>query len=183
MKKAIIIFVSIIVLSAVVMLVIFGINKFKIKSANQQAANNNLPATTTPVPAVPTLSAAQIAQLTDANNLKVMVKKFTETYGSYSTDNHFENLEILKPLMTAAMVAYVNKIIADGTQSKDFFGVTTRVVTQAVETQTDKTAMVRVKTQRQETKIGTAPRLYYQDLLLSLVKSDNGWLVDQAKWQ
>jgi len=42
----------------------------------------------------------------------------------------------------------------------------------------------RVRTQRQETLgISSAPRIFYQDITLSLVKINDMWLVDQAEWQ
>lgn len=180
MKKILVILVSLIVVSALVALVIFGIKKLQTKPANQPVATNNPPAVTNTPPSIPPANVAELAAATD---IRVLVKKFTETYGSYSTDNNFENLESLKPLMTANLTETVNKIIADGKQSKDFFGVTTRLISQAIEESTDIRKVVRTKTQRQETKANATPRIFYQDLVLTLVKSTNGWLVDQAKWQ
>lgn len=178
MRRIITIFIAVIVLAAIVVLAIFGLKKFQTKTV-VQPVSNNVPATTTTPPPPP----ANVAELAAINDVRVLVKKFTETYGSYSTDDKFENLSSLKPLMTNNMVATVNKIIADGQQSKDFFGVTTRLVSQLNEEKTDIRLVVRAKTQRQETRANVAPRIFYQDLVLVLFKNSNGWLVDQAKWQ
>src|SRR3989344_1416702 len=170
--------VSLIVVSALTVLFIFGVKKLQNQPAKEQTTNNP-PAAATPSVAPP----SNVAELAAINEVKVLVKKFSETYGSYSTDNNFENLESLKPLMTANLIEIVNKIIADGNKTKEFFGVTTRLISQAVLEDTDIRMVVRAKTQRQETKAGSAPRIFYQDLSLTLVKTSRGWLVDQAKWQ
>ena len=40
------------------------------------------------------------------------------------------------------------------------------------------------KTQRQEFQgVNTNPRVYYQDIVISLVKADNDWKVKGAYWQ
>ena len=44
-------------------------------------------------------------------------------------------------------------------------------------------AQVAVNLQRQETKEGQAEFVYYQKLLLSLIRSGSVWLVDVAQWQ
>lgn len=181
MKKIVIISVSFIVLAAIVVLVVFGLKKLQTKPANQPVVTNNPPTVATTQP--PAAPPSNVAELAAANDLRVLVKKFSETYGSYSTDNNFANLESLKPLMTSNLTETVNKIIADGKQSKDFFGVTTRLIAQAIEESTDIRKVARAKTQRQETKVGAQPRIFYQDLVLTLVKTSHGWLVDQAKWQ
>ena len=179
MKRIIAIIITIVVLAAIVMLIIFGVKKIQNKPSTEQGTKNQPAAATTPPAAPP----ANVAELAAINEVKVLVKKFSETYGSYSTDNNFENLESLKPLMTANLIEIVNKIIADGNKTKEFFGVTTRLISQAVLEDTDIRMVVRAKTQRQETKAGSAPRIFYQDLSLTLVKTSRGWLVDQAKWQ
>ena len=179
MKRVIAIVITIVVLAAIVVLVIFGLNKLKNQPIKEQAVNNPPSATNTPPVAPP----ANVTELAAINEVKVLVKKFSETYGSYSTDNNFENLESLKPLMTFNLVEIVNKIIADGNKSSEFFGVTTRLISQVVLEDTKIRMVVRAKTQRQETKTGSAPRIFYQDLVLTLVKTSRGWLVDQAKWQ
>lgn len=178
MKRIIVIIIAITVLAAIIVLVIFSIKKNQIKPADKPAVTNP-PAAATPPPPPP----ANVAELTAASEIKVLVKKFTEIYGSYSTDNNFQNLENLKPLMTANLIELVNKIIAEGNKSKDFFGVTTRLISQTIEAKTDIRQVIRVKTQRQETSIGASAKIFYQDLVLTLVNTNRGWLVDQAKWQ
>lgn len=184
MRRFLIIVAIVIGLAAVSGLVILGVKRLKTQPSTEQTNNNNAgTVTTTPPAAPPAKSPEEIARLSASTNLKIFVKTFAERFGSYSTDNHFENLESLKPMMTEVMIAYTNKIIADGNKSKDYFGVTTRVISQATEQETATQVVVRVKTQRQETKADGTTRVFYQDLVLTLVKVGNSWLVDQAKWQ
>lgn len=155
--------------------------KSKIKAPINANSANQISVPTPPAPTP--LSSAEIAKTTELTSVKVLAKSFTERYGSYSSDSNFENLQSLKSLMTAAMVAYVDKIIADGYPGKEFFGTTTQVVSIAVEQFGEQTSVVRTKTVRQETKSAGTPRVFNQDLVLTLKKSNNVWLVDSARWQ
>ena len=152
MNKKIILISLAVLLILVWVGVTVGPRFFSSKITTPVTTETNSNKETATLPLVPPTTPAQILKMTEVTSVKVLAKNFTERYGSYSSDNNFANLESLKPLMTSEMAAYVNKIIADGYSSKDFFGVTTQAVNITVNQLDAETAVVAVNTVRQETK-------------------------------
>ena len=44
-------------------------------------------------------------------------------------------------------------------------------------------AEIKVNLQREETRQNSQPFVYYQDIILSLIRSGDAWLVNRAEWQ
>ncbi len=111
---------------------------------------------------------------------------FAERYGSYTTDSNFANITNLKPYMTTAMQKNADAYVASQRASLTgaYMEVVTKVVSTTVLDSADTTATVRLTTQR--VKSGDTfeeNNVYYEDLVLSLVKNGDTWLINQAQWQ
>jgi len=112
---------------------------------------------------------------------------FTERFGSYSSEANFQNILDLKDYMTGKMWTwadnYVKKqrIIQAGDEA--YFGITTKVLSAAVNSQTESKAELLIITQRKETKEDVTTKTYIQDIILQMRKIENDWKVDEATWQ
>jgi len=123
-------------------------------------------------------------------NLKSVALIFAERFGSYSNQGSFANLDDLRDLMTIRMKGWIDTFIAEqkvsAGDSSSYSGITTKALGVNI-TEFDESigrAEVIVSTQRQEAQGTTVnPRVYYQDMLLRLVKTGSGWKVDEAVWQ
>lgn len=141
---------------------------------------------TTPTP-------PQMTQRSDqrpaALSLETAARSYIERYGTYSNQSDFENIEDLYEFMTDRLQnreqEYVENARAENTsRSGGYFGITTRIVSLSVLDRTDTRASIRASTQRYE--VGgdlAAPRTYYQDIELELLKSGESWKVDRAEWK
>lgn len=110
-----------------------------------------------------------------------LAKSYAARFGSWSTDNQGHNLEELMPISTTKMAAYLKSI--EPIDSQKFLGITTKSISAEISAQSDKTAEVKVNTQRIETNEKLEQKVYYQDILVSLMKNGDQWLVDAAFWQ
>ena len=122
--------------------------------------------------------------------LKAVAKTVTERFGSYSNQSNFENFEDLQSLMTVKMKNWVNDYaLAEQVkldQNQGYYGITTLAVSVKITSFDDSAgqADITVSTQRQESRGDTSnPRIFYQNLLLKLVKTQDSWQVDEASWQ
>lgn len=107
---------------------------------------------------------------------------FTERFGSWSTDNQGYNLEELTQLSSAKMQDYLMSIPLDFT-IEEYTGITTKSLSANILSLTEEDALVKVSTQRIETQEDLTQEVYYQDIEISIIKSGNMWLVDNASWQ
>ncbi|MFA6215362.1 MAG: hypothetical protein WC768_02240 [Patescibacteria group bacterium] len=123
-------------------------------------------------------------------SLKAIAFTFAERFGSYSNQGGFANLDALKDLMTIKMKAWADnyklsqKSFFDASQP--YYGITTQALSVDLNNLDEVLgrAEVLVSTQRRETKVDTAnPRVFYQNLKLSLAKVGESWKVDAADWQ
>lgn len=114
---------------------------------------------------------------------------FVERFGSFSNQGDFQNVEDLMPLMTSVMQSWAGSYIDQGRAAEDadgaYYGVTTKALTAAfVSFDLDAgLAELNIDTQRQETGDQVDPRTYYQTMNVSLLKSNNQWLIQSAAWQ
>ena len=137
------------------------------------------PVVPTPIPAVVDSSAA----------IKRLASAFAERYGSFSSLGDYENQTDLKPLMSDAYSARTDAAVAAlraKPAATEYFGTTTRAINAKLESLDEDggNAVVMVKTQRQaSTSDGAAPKVTYQDILVTFVKENGAWKVDSAKWQ
>jgi len=123
-------------------------------------------------------------------DIKAIASTFTERFGSYSNQDNFSNLNSLRDLMTIKMRTWADQYIAQQIEESGdnsvYYGFTTKAVSVKID-DLDITlgrAEVLVSTQRQEARGDiNNPRVFYQDLKLSMTKNTEGWKVDEANWQ
>lgn len=116
--------------------------------------------------------------------VKNVAKNFVERFGSYSQEAEFSNFKEIADLVTPTVAAWLEKYPADLLKKLPggFEGVSTRVVSQNIESLDGEKAVLMVSTQREE-RVNGATRVYYQDMKVNLVLRDGVWLVDGAYWQ
>jgi hypothetical protein len=144
-------------------------------TAQQPATSNQ------PIPLAPVTIDQTVAQKN--RNMTSFAMQFVDRYGSYSTDGNFQNLKDELTAMTDAMQSTVMATINKGTPAGVvFYGVTTKSLVVKVEASDAASATVLVSARRSEIKGTAAPRVFNQDMRLSLVKSGEEWLVASATW-
>ena len=120
-------------------------------------------------------------------DLIAIASTFAERFGSFSNEGNFSNLDALNDIMTIRMKAWVdNYKLTQGTQDSVYYGVTTKSLSAKIVDfdQTLGRAEIEVTTQRTEAKGSPVnPKILYQNIKLSLVKSAESWKIDSAQWQ
>ena len=188
-NKIIIIAVTAVVVLLIIMAIIWWLNQ---RGAPEPGINVNQPPTLEPkkLPTTPTLTGADEAVVGEPQieaTLKAVAITFAERFGSYSNQSNFQNFEDLQTLMTVRMKAWTDSLILQQTSDNAvFYGITTQALSAKIINLEESLgrAEVAVSTQRQESKGSTVnPRVFYQEILLKLVKTTEGWKVDEANWQ
>jgi len=118
------------------------------------------------------------------NELKIKARNFVERYGSFSTDARFANLKELKDEMSSRLWRETeNYILAkEKEEIKEFYGVTTKVLSVEEKSFSENEVTYLISTQRQETK-GQTQKVFYQNLELKMIKEDNVLKVDKIQWK
>jgi len=123
---------------------------------------------------------------TATSDVLSLAKQFVARYGSYSNESVFANIRDVMPLMSKAFQQKTETYLAANVAPKEYYGVTTRVLTAKTTTssETNGTATVKLTTQREESV--TSPQnktVKYQDILVNFVKESGVWKIDSAVWQ
>ncbi len=124
-------------------------------------------------------------------NVLFVAQAFAERFGSYSNQSNYMNLDDLQSLMTTSMNNWVQQTYKDQLQKQNpnintYYALETKAISSEVISLDETTgkAEIRIKTQRQEFKNDiNNPRIFYQDIILNLVKQNDVWKVDGAFWQ
>ena len=119
----------------------------------------------------------------EEQDLMAVARNFAERFGSYSSDSNFNNLEEVKAVSTVKLIGELQDIIDTAEVQPGFYGVSSWAMKVEILESAVGSAQVEVNLQRRETKEGQAEFVYYQKLLLSLIRSGSAWLVDGAEWQ
>lgn len=147
-------------------------------------ANEQLPASNEAV-IPPSQQQAQEERVSSAS-VQSLSKTFTERYGSYSSESHFENLTDVMGLMTDSFAAETQAYIDTAKTPPEYYGVTTHVISIDVTAmdETAGTATVTVETQREEAT-GSIQNVTvkYQTLVLTMVQIDGQWKISSATWE
>lgn len=101
---------------------------------------------------------------------------FVERYGSFSDSAAWQNIDDIKSVVTNSVYMDLQSLRASVNQTEASYALSTKSLAVNVETQTDNSATVLVKTQKKEVS-GDKERIFYQDVTLQLVKNDGIWLV------
>ena len=123
----------------------------------------------------------QTSDEAEQNLAKQLAKIFVERYGSYSTDNNFQNLKEVESLVTDSFWSNISSKITNPTK-QEFTGVTTKVVAMKIPQSGKTEAVVELQTKRTEEKNGNISNSY-QIVTVDMVKSGDSWLVSDAVWK
>lgn len=126
----------------------------------------------------------------DKNNLLITAANFAERFGSYSNQGNFENIADLYPFMTSSLQdwseGYVEKQIAERPDPSNYYGMTTKVLSNNFLVFENSTgyAKVKVSTQRREAVDSTEnEKIFYQDAEIEFEKIGENWLIDGIWWK
>ena len=121
--------------------------------------------------------------------ITAIAKTFAEGFGSFSNQSDFDSLADLSPIMTLKMKSNAEPQIRaelTGVPEGVYYGVSTVGLSVTISEFDDNFGRAKavVATQRQKSQ-GTSvnPEVFYQDLVIDLVRTGSGWMVDEASWQ
>ncbi|HSR89613.1 MAG TPA: hypothetical protein VLK22_04475 [Candidatus Udaeobacter sp.] len=120
----------------------------------------------------------------EKNAVEQLAKVFIERYGTFSTDNNFQNIKDVSTLVTQSLWSKISASISSKPatgSAQSFDGVTTKVINADLTAWSDSKASVELKLTRTEEKNGSVSTRY-QNVSLELVKTDSLWLVDKVTW-
>ncbi len=115
-----------------------------------------------------------------------VARAFVERFGSFSNQSGYGNIDDVLALSTEQLKPELRRIAEDARAEEDeaFYGVSTQVVGVATETAEGGRVTLRVGTQRVESIDSPAnSSVKRQDILVDLVETERGWLVDGFTWQ
>lgn len=186
------------IIASILALLILGISIFlvvnnKNKTAKPQtvAPTDNTAVTGNGQMGTPTLIGAQAPASfpaktatpleTEKNAVTQLAKVFVERYGTYSSDNDFQNIKDVETLVMRSLWSKISAPITAKTSSQSFVGVTTKVISMDLTYWSDIKAIVELKTTRIEEKNGLVTTRY-QNATAELVKQNTVWLIDKISW-
>ncbi len=119
----------------------------------------------------------------EKNGAQQLAKVFVERYGTYSTDNNFQNIKDAQTLVTQSLWLKISAPITSKTTTSagNFIGMTTKVISMDLTGWSDTKATVELKTTRTEEKNGVVTTRY-QNATVDMVKVNASWLVDKLVW-
>ncbi len=118
----------------------------------------------------------------EQNGVEQLAKVFIERYGTYSTDNEFENIKEAESLVTKSLWSKISLGINVKNSDPGFLGLTTKVVSASMISWIDGKAVFDLKIMRNENKNGTVSTRY-QDVTIEMAKENNVWLVNSLVWK
>jgi len=113
------------------------------------------------------------------SQLGLQARSFIARYGTYSSDNRYENLNMLLPQMSAKLAQkIVEEIAIKEEKQQGFFSSTTRIINLNLKSFDEKVEIVFIA-QAQEQKVQSGQTNLIQKIIeLSFVKENNQWKVD-----
>ena len=137
-------------------------------------------ANVTPVPAASTTGSAPTVEI-EKKGVESFARVFTQIYGSFSSDNSYQNVYDVQTLVTPQLWAKIKPPTASKTPAASFTGVTTVVLLAKLTAWNTTSATVEVEATRTETKAGKTT-VFNQKATVMLVKQGENWLVDSFAW-
>lgn len=117
----------------------------------------------------------------EQNWAKQTAEIFVERYGSYSTDNNYQNIKDVQSLVTSEFWTKLSAKMA-APVPKEFYGVTVKVITNSLTDWKDNSATMEMRAIRTELKNGQTINSY-KNASVSMVKQDEKWLVNSLVWK
>ena len=114
---------------------------------------------------------------TEKNATKQIAKIFMERYGSYSTDNSFQNIREVQMLVSQNLWSKLSAMIKNNQNNQPFIGVTSKAVMSDIKEWGEDTAKISVgvtKEEKRDSKITT----FFETYTVGMVKENGSWLVD-----
>ena len=127
-------------------------------------------------------------EITEGERQKISAKNrakfFIEMVGTYSTEARFQNIEDLKPMMTASMRAWADDFIDRNMQNiaLNKEKVTTNVFRMDVLYQSD-SRIAFLASARMEEMASSGSKIYNQNVEIYLILAGDDWLVDEVVWK
>jgi hypothetical protein len=121
-----------------------------------------------------------------AISAKTTAKIFVERFGSYSNESNLQNVKDVLPLASRAyertLLAMIDRL--SGADATAYYGVSTRVISLSEKDLEDDRREITAMTQREEAE-GSAQQVsvWYQEIVLEMVKEGEDWKVDGAEWK
>lgn len=136
------------------------------------------------------VNSATTSSPTDARTtVQNLAKNFASIYGSFSTQNNFQNITdmyfYMAPALRAQQESFVAAEQAKRTDTSLYSGTSSEPRTTEVLAfdETEGTAEIRVTLQRTETAGNTSePTTYFQPITLSFQRLADGWKVARIAW-
>lgn len=116
----------------------------------------------------------------------VVARLFTERFGTFSNQDDFAGIELVRPYITPSFSRWFDTgykdQLAEKYSSTDYAGETVKVLDVIMESETNNSAVAAVRTQR-TIRTQDGDKTSYQTLRLDMQKSEGVWLIDGAYWQ
>jgi len=136
------------------------------------------------------LNQKKVVSQTEKQNVLFVASSFVERFGSYSNQSNYKNFDELDVFMTASMqnwiTRYKEELKAQNPDINTYYALETKAISTQINSLDEKAGKgeILVKTQRQEfNNTINNPRIFYQNILLNLVKVDQQWKINGAYWQ
>lgn len=132
---------------------------------------------------IPTDLPAKTATPVEAekNGAVQLAKVFVERYGTYSSDNNFQNIKEVESFVTPNLWSQISALMNSKAAPQSFVGMTTKVISMNLVNWSDVRATVELKTIRTEERNG-AVASRQQNATVYMVKQDSVWLADRLVW-
>lgn len=134
----------------------------------------------TPAPVANTTGSAPTVEI-EKKGVESFARVFTQIYGSFSSDNSYQNVFDIQTLVTPQLWGKIKPPAASKTPAASFTGVTTAVLLAKLTAWNTTSATVEVEATRTETKAGKTT-VFNQKATVMLVKQGENWLVDNFAW-
>ncbi len=115
-----------------------------------------------------------------------IARVFVERLGSFSSESGYTNIDDVMIMASDSLQNELKNLKekAIKSQGDSYYGVSTRVISLKVESETESTASIKITTSRTESvNDPLSKEVRNQEIVLNLVKSDNTWLVEDYFWQ
>ena len=186
MNRRILITIGIVLIASLMMIIIW-LTFFRAKSTVELPATNlNInQGTMLAVDNLPPPAPTRIQQEEDYPlGVKQLAFSFAERYGSYSNQAPNDHINDLMPLMTLRMQREITEDYEqDNLNLTTYDGYEARALGGELQNFSTNQAKVLVNIQRVHYREGlTEPDVFYQDILVELLKFGDEWKVDRVQW-
>ncbi len=137
----------------------------------------NPAAALSPAATIPPISSLELEQ----NSVKQLAKVFIERYGTYSSDNNFQNLREVESLAAPELWKKISARMSTPAVGP-FVGETVKTFSVNMLNWSDTAAELELKTLRTTEKGGVVAEKY-QGVKVKLIKQGGAWLVSNFEWE